>query len=189
MENQERHIKIKPASTADTQALADLFIGHITAHPEYISHGELQMGVGEEFVRDGCFITRPAPDAREKWIRSLLSQMNDDSVSHVWKAVDAEGSIMGFCVADIIDNEDYAFGMVGDVLVHPQSRGSGLGNTLLQTAISWLRSKGMQDIYLESGKDNHNAHRFFEKRGFVHVSEIYEYLPDTCPSSFPAPQQ
>jgi ribosomal protein S18 acetylase RimI-like enzyme len=80
---------------------------------------------------------------------------------------------MGFCVADIMENEDFSFGMVGDVLVNPQSRGSGLGNTLLQTAIGWLRSKGIQDIYLESGKDNHNAHRFFEKRGFIHVSEIY----------------
>ena len=49
-----------------------------------------------------------------------------------------------------------------------------MGNTLLQTAIDWFRDKGIQDIFLESGKDNHNAHRFFEKRGFVHVSEIYK---------------
>jgi GNAT superfamily N-acetyltransferase len=49
-----------------------------------------------------------------------------------------------------------------------------LGDTLLQTAISWLRSKGIREIYLESGKDNRNAHRFFEKRGFIHVSEMYK---------------
>ena len=176
MENQERHIKIKPASTADTQALADLFIGHITAHPEYISHGELQMGVGEGFVRDGCFITRPAPDAREKWIRSLLSQMNDDSVSHVWKAVDDNGTLMGFCAAYIEGDADARFGMVGDILVNLQCRGGGVGNTLLQTAIDWLHSKGIRDIFLESGKDNHAAHRYFEKRGFVHVSEIYKLM-------------
>ena len=176
MENQERHIKIKPASTADTPALADLFIGHITAHPEYISHGELQMGVGEEFVRDGCFITRPAPDAREKWIRSLLSQMNDDSVSHVWKAVDDNGTLMGFCAAYIEGSADARFGMVGDILVNPQCRGGGVGNTLLQTAIDWLHSKGIRDIFLESGKDNHAAHRYFEKRGFTHVSEIYKLM-------------
>ena len=64
--------------------------------------------------------------------------------------------------------------MVGDILVNPQCRGGGLGNTLLQTAIDWFRAKGIQDIFLESGKDNHSAHRFFEKRGFVHVSEIYK---------------
>lgn len=176
MENQERHIKIKPASTADTQALADLFIGHITAHPEYISHGEIQMGVGEGYVQDDRLITRPAPDAREKWIRSLLSQMNDDSVSHVWKAVDDNGTLMGFCAAYIEGDADARFGMVGDILVNPLCRGGGVGNTLLQTAIDWLHSKGIRDIFLESGKDNHAAHCYFEKRGFVHVSEIYKLM-------------
>ena len=66
--------------------------------------------------------------------------------------------------------------MVGDVLVNRQCRGQGLGDTLLQTAVSWLRSKGIREIYLESGKDNHNAHRFFEKRGFIHVSEMYKLM-------------
>ena len=43
---------------------------------------------------------------------------------------------MGFCVADIEGNEDCPFGMVGDVLVNPQCRDQGLGDTLLQTAVS-----------------------------------------------------
>ena len=170
------HIRIVSALAEDASALADLFIGHITAHPEYISHGEIQMGVGEGYVQDDRLITRPAPDAREKWIRSLLSQMNDDSVSHVWKAVDDNGTLMGFCAAYIVEDANVRFGMVGDILVNPQCRGGGVGNTLLQTAIDWLHSKGIQDIFLESGKDNHNAHRYFEKRGFVHVSEMYKLM-------------
>lgn len=176
MEEQEMHIRIVSASAEDASALADLFIGHITAHPEYISHGEIQMGVGEGYVQDDRLITRPAPDAREKWIRSLLSQMNDDSVSHVWKAVDDNGTLMGFCAAYIEGDADARFGMVGDILVNPQCRGGGVGNTLLQTAIDWLHSKGIRDIFLESGKDNHAAHRYFEKRGFTHVSEIYKLM-------------
>ncbi len=171
-------MSITLASVADAQALADLFIGHITAHPEYISHGEIQMGVGVGTVQGDCFVTGPAPDAREKWMKYILAAMSNDAVSHVWKAVDAQGTLMGFCVADIVGNEDCSFGMVGDVLVNPQCRGIGLGNTLLQTAIAWLHSKGIQDIYLESGKDNHNAHRFFEKRGFTHVSGIYKLVLD-----------
>ncbi|MBQ9194484.1 MAG: GNAT family N-acetyltransferase [Bacteroidales bacterium] len=173
MEGQEKQIAIITASAADAKALADLFIGHITAHPEYISHGEIQMGVGVGAVQGDRFITCPAPDARERWMKYILSEMSNDAIAHVWKAVDAQGTLMGFCVADIEGNEDCPFGMVGDVLVNPQCRGQGLGDTLLQTAVSWLRSKGIRDIYLESGKDNHNAHRFFEKRGFIHVSEIY----------------
>lgn len=174
MKQQQSPITIVSASAADAQALADLFIGHITAHPEYISHGEIQMGVGEGFFRDGRFVARPAPDAREKWIKCLLLQMSDDSVSHVWKAVDESGNLAGFCVADIEGDVDAPFGMVGDILVNSQCRGGGVGNTLLQTAIAWFHSKGIQDIFLESGKDNHSAHRYFEKRGFFHVSNMYK---------------
>ncbi len=174
MEKQVIHFGITPASAADAEAFADLFIGHITAHPEYISHGEIQMGVGEVIVKDSCCITRPTSDAREKWIKYILEEMNNETVACVWKAVDDQGSILGFCVADIEVNGGAPFGMVGDVLVNPQCRAGGVGNAMLQTAIDWLRAKGINDIFLESGKDNHNAHRFFEKRGFVHVSEIYK---------------
>ena len=175
MDNQKTPIfNITPATAADAEVLADLFIGHITAHPEYISHGEIQMGVGEGFVQDGSFIVRPAPDAREKWMKYILETLSNDSIVGVWKAVDDKGIIMGFCIADIEGDMDAPFGMVCDILVNPQCRGGGVGNTLLQTAIDWFRAKGIQDIFLESGKDNHNAHRFFEKRGFVHVSEIYK---------------
>ncbi len=174
MENQETRIRITPATAADAEVLADLFIGHITAHPEYISHGEVQTGIGEVSVQDGCFITRPTSDAREKWIRSILEEMSNEDLVGIWKAVDDKGTLMGFCIAYIVENGGAPFGMVGDILVNPQCQGGGVGNTLLQTAIDWLHSKGIHDIFLESGKDNHNAHRFFEKRGFVHVSEIYK---------------
>ena len=176
MEEHEVKIRIVSASAADAAALADLFIGHITAHPEYISHGELQMGVGEGIIRDGRLVTRPAPAAREKWMKNILYEMSDDAVSQVWKAVDDKGTLMGFCAAYIVGDADIRFGMVGDILVNSQCRGGGVGNTLLQTAIDWFHSNGVQDIFLESGKDNHSAHRYFEKRGFVHVSEMYKLM-------------
>ena len=174
MEEQETHIRIVSASAADAAALADLFIGHITAHPEYISHGEIQMGVGEGFVQDGCFMTRPAPGAREIWMKCILEIIGNESNSCVWKAVDEKGGLMGFCVANVEGRTDERFGMIDDILVNPQCRGGGVGNALLQTAIAWLHEKGIRDIFLESGKDNHPAHRYFEKRGFVHVSEMYK---------------
>lgn len=169
-------IRILPALSSDAEDLADLFIAHITAHPEYISHGEIQMGVGESFVQDGCLLTRPSPDAREKWMKYILEHIEDDSFAEVWKAVDDGGAIRGFCVADIEEDGDAPFGVVCDVLVQSGCRGGGVGNALLQTAIAWLRSRNVRGIYLESGKNNHGAHRFFEKRGFAHISEIYKLL-------------
>lgn len=169
-------INILPALPSDAECLADLFIGHITEHPEYISHGEIQMGVGESFVKDGSFVTRPTPDARDKWMKYILAHIEDESFAEVWKAVDEENTIQGFCVADLEEDGDAPFGVVCDVLLRSGCRGRGVGNALLETAISWLRSRGVKDIYLESGKNNHGAHRFFEKRGFTHISEIYKLV-------------
>lgn len=167
-------MKILIAQKADAPALTNLFIGHITAHPEYISHGEIQMGVGVGAIVDGALVARTAPDAREKWMKYILMHIEDSSIAEVWKLVSDDGALQGFCVADIESDGDAPFGMVCDVLVREEFRGHGAGEALLQTAIAWLRSRGIQDIYLESGKNNHAAHRFFEKRGFTHISEIYK---------------
>ena len=78
-----------------------------------------------------------------------------------------QGEIVGFVVADIEEDGDAPYGMVYDVLVKEECRGCGAGEALLQTAIAWLRERGVSGIYLESGKNNHAAHRFFEKRGFT----------------------
>lgn len=163
---------IKVAQEADREVLADIFMGHITENSEYISHGELQMGVGvAEKGDNGNIVLSPSPDGRRMWLKYISGKMcSDDAV--VYKAVEGD-EIIGFCVADIEEDGAEPFGMVCDVLVKPGVRGSGIGGRLLEEAVAWLHSMGISDIYLESGKDNHAAHKFFEKRGFVKVSEIF----------------
>lgn len=46
-------------------------------------------------------------------------------------------------------------------------------NKNLNQAISQLKAKGIDSIYLESGINNHQAHSFFEKFGFKHISNIF----------------
>ena len=182
-------MKIEFATAQDAPALADIFFSHLAAHPEYISHGEMQMGVGEGVIRDGVLVAQTAPDGRQKWMKYILLHIENEELARVWKAVSDQGEIVGFVVADIEDDGDAPFGMVCDVLVKEacrgcgagealleEFRGCGAGDTLLQTAIGWLREQGVNGIYLESGKNNHAAHRFFEKRGFTHISEIYKLV-------------
>ena len=166
-------IEIKKAQAGDRDALADIFLGHISANPEYISHGEIQMGVGVGEFRDGRLCARPSDNAREMWLKYIDAHISDEDSALVLKGV-KEGRIVGFCVADIEEDGADPFGMVCDVLVTEASRGAGLGGTLLARAIEWLRSKGIKDIYLESGLNNHSAHSFFEKRGFHHISQIFK---------------
>ena len=166
-------MQIRKAETNDVQRLADLFIGHITAHREYISHGEIQMGVGKCRLQDGHLTTEPAEEAREKWVRYICGNINGGDEACVWVAEEDE-KIIGFCAAEIQEDGDKPFGVLCDLFVSQESRGSGTGDRLMKTAISWIREKGVSDIYLESGKDNHPAHEFFKRRGFHLVSEIYK---------------
>ena len=167
--------KIIRATVEDEQTLCEIFLKHITAHPEYISHGEIQMGVGEGEFEDGVLVARPSARARECWMRYIHGDMTADDAA-VFKAVSTTGDIIGFTVAEIQEDGAEPFGMVCDVLVDESLRCGGVGTALLQTALGWFKEMGIKDIYLESGLNNHAAHEYFMRRGFVKVSEIYKLV-------------
>ena len=163
------------ATVEDEQTLCEMFLKHITAHPEYISHGEIQMGVGEGEFKDGVLVARPSARARECWMRYIHGDMTADDAA-VFKAVSTTGDIIGFTVAEIQEDGADPFGMVCDVLVDESLRCGGVGTALLQTALGWFREMGIKDIYLEAGLNNHAAHEYFMRRGFVTGSEIYKLV-------------
>lgn len=167
--------EILRAVVEDEQTLCDIFIRHITANAEYISHGEIQMGVGVGHFEDGKFITGPSPRAGECWMKYIHGDITADDAA-VFKAVSPEGVIIGFAVAEIQEDGAEPFGMVCDVLVDETCRCGGVGTALLQAALGWFKEKGIKDIYLESGLNNHAAHEYFMRRGFVKVSEIYKLM-------------
>ena len=181
-----KHIEITTAERSDAEILCNIFINHITEHPEYISHGEIQMGVGEgTYVPSdksgaGGFISKPSPFAREKWMNYINGKFDTLETSSIFKAaVISSGSleveeIAGFCVLEITDDGDAPFGMLCDVLVKEEYRGKGIGTKLIQKSMEWFRSKGIKDIYLESGLGNHAAHAYFERLGFHQVSHIFK---------------
>ncbi len=159
---------------ADAERLQEAFIGHINAHPEYISHGEIQMGVGIAIhTEDGKFAGRPSPNAAEMWHKYITEHLVSDNAA-VFVAEDDEKQLLGFSVIDIEEDGAKPFGMLCDLLVLSENRSQGIGTALMQRDFEWFRQKGINDIYLESGRDNYNAHVFFESRGFEHVSNIYK---------------
>lgn len=167
--------EIIPASAEDESRMCDIFLNHISEHPEYISHGELQMGVGEGCFVGGEFVTKVSENAREIWMKYIHNNIVDGD-SAVYKAVQKGGTqkLIGFCVSTIMSDTDSSFGMVCDVLVLEDYRTSGVGSALLENGIKWLKGKGIEQIYLESGLKNEAAHEYFMRRGFFKVSEIYK---------------
>ena len=167
--------RVLRAVAEDAQTLCDIFLRHISAHTEYISHGEIQMGVGEGHFEGGVLVAKPSPDAEENWMRYISADLEADDAA-VFKAVTSSGEVVGFTVAEIHEDGADPFGMVCDVLVDETFRGGGVGSALLSSSLGWFKEMGVKDVYLESGLNNHAAHEYFMRRGFVKVSEIYKLM-------------
>ncbi len=57
-------------------------------------------------------------------------------------------------------------GFIHDVAVAEQSRRSGVGTKLMQTAINWLRERGAPRVILWTAAPNEIAHTLFRQLGF-----------------------
>ena len=64
--------KVVRAEVNDEQTLCDMFLSHISENTAYISHGEIQMGVGIGHFENGVLITAPSPKARECWMKYII---------------------------------------------------------------------------------------------------------------------
>ncbi len=170
MKNNE--INIIPAQPDDAESLMQMFYANLETHSGYISHGEVQMGVGKLTFDGEKYVPSVVRESRDLWLIYIKEHISSDDKA-VFKAVSDDGAILGFCVLE--DSEDGAehFGVLCDILVSSDIRGRGIGSALLDAALGWFASKGLKDVYLESGKDNHPAHSFFVSKGFFKVSEVY----------------
>lgn len=165
-------IHIKPATVSDKEALADLFYAHLSENVEYISHGEMQMGIGHLVFNGKEYVPQLDADTRHLWLAYIEEHLSAEGMA-VYKAEDSTGALLGFCVMEIDSDGGAPFGVLCDILVNAEARGQGVGSRLFSAAEDWFKSRNLKDVYLESGKNNHNAHNFFIRRGFMKVSEVY----------------
>lgn len=177
------------ATLNDINELAELFWNNIEVAPEYISHGEIQMGVA---TAPGIL----APDGIQVWKEYIREKIEGEDVKTAepcavekckcnTAAVEYptavfvhrnSGKIDAFCVLEITDDGNKPFGTICDMLVLPHLRGEGMGKKLLAQAKEWFAANGVTDIYLESGLNNHSAHEFFRKQGFREISHIFKLM-------------
>lgn len=165
-------IHIKPATVSDREALADMFYAHLSENVEYISHGEMQMGIGHLVFNGKEYVPQLDADTRLLWLTYIEEHMTAEGMA-VYKAEDSTGALLGFCVMETDSDGGAPFGVLCDILVNAEARGHGVGGRLFSAAEDWFKSRNLKDVYLESGKNNHNAHNFFIRRGFMKVSEVY----------------
>ncbi|OUR65565.1 GNAT family N-acetyltransferase [Methylophaga sp. 42_25_T18] len=68
-------------------------------------------------------------------------------------------------------------GIVEDMVVSPNARGSGVGSKLLNYAIEFAKDKGCERLTLLTDNDNLAAQRFYQRHGFTQSSMIPLRIP------------
>lgn len=63
--------------------------------------------------------------------------------------------------------------ILNDLFVKERARKKGVGEKLLQAAITFAVETGANGVSLETGKDNVNAQRLYERFGFVKESNYF----------------
>lgn len=67
--------------------------------------------------------------------------------------------------------------ILNDLFVKESARKKGVGEKLLQTAITFARETNANGVSLETGKENVNAQRLYERFGFVKESNYFYHYP------------
>ncbi len=81
------------------------------------------------------------------------------------------GEIAGYVVAMAVLDE----AEILNVAVSPERRRAGLGGALMDAALSELKRRGAQSVYLEVRVSNTAARSLYASRGFVELSRRKDY--------------
>ncbi len=144
--------RIRRAEPADVAELGRLGIALMKAHYAFDSRRFLE----------------PTQEDAAGYASFLCSQLSDgDSVVFV---AEVEGAIVGYVYAAVepLSWKDLRgeCGFIHDLLVTDAARRTGIGLTLLDAAIEWLRGRDMPRVVLGVAARNETAQRLFERRGF-----------------------
>jgi len=108
------------------------------------------------------------------WEIPFLQQMFPDSCLC---GVDGEGSAIGFVTGCLHTRS----GWIGNLVVDPSVRGTGIGSALFKAATDSLARQGAETLWLTASRE---GRRIYERMGFRVIGRIIRY---TGPLSVPLP--
>lgn len=84
---------------------------------------------------------------------------------------EVSGRVVGYVICSYIED----FGHIVSIAVHPEFRGRGIGEALLDKAESTLRDRGVRLILLEVAVSNKVALNLYLKKGYVVATTLRGY--------------
>ena len=108
----------------------------------------------------------PVPPER---LGEVWDAVHENDSFFVYFAAAQDGIFISSCALSIIPNLTRGgrpFGVIENVVTRPEYRRSGIGTSVMLTAIDHARERGCYKILLMSGREREGAHRFYERLGF-----------------------
>src|SRR6187551_3470571 len=145
-------LKIRRATSADLRHIGRLGVLLVAVHHEFDSRRFLA----------------PTPRTREGYAGFLASQLEEPDAA-VFVA-EVNGDVIGYAYA-AVESYDYMSlrgpaGVLHDIIVDAEWRGRGVGRRLLEAALAYAASRGLEQIVLSTAERNDGAQRLFASMGF-----------------------
>jgi len=114
----------------------------------------------------------------EDVLRQVLSAAIRDPDRDL-RLAQADGDrIQGFCLTGIARRPDAfretARGAVEQLFVRSEARRCGTGRALVQAALDWLRSRGVQRLQVEVARSNPAGRAFWAAQGFLPAMDVLD---------------
>jgi ribosomal protein S18 acetylase RimI-like enzyme len=94
-------------------------------------------------------------------------------------AEDTSGAVVGwttFRITEHIHNDPYV--EISGFVVDQQSRGKGIGKTMMKEVEQWTIGKGLSTIRLSANVTRTGAHKFYEAIGFKQTKQQFAFRKD-----------
>lgn len=119
------------------------------------------------FIENESYRTSPYP-------KELLEKLLSDNNESFLIAEDASNGIIGYCVSA---SEGQTAHLIS-IAVLPGHRRRGAGTRLMTALIQYLRSGGIESLWLEVDWRNEEAIRLYKKLGFMKIMLLENYYSD-----------
>ncbi len=141
-------------------ALVSFFIENVD--PSYISHGEIQTGRAIDPSTWSPALSKILRDEFDSYVEPGSLGDGECNVA----VASAAGEISALLIVRIQTVKGLRFSVLSDFVVKSGCRGQGIGRAVFSWLEAEMKKAGINRIFLESGKNNENAHGFFKSQGF-----------------------
>ena len=147
------------------EKLVALFVEN--ANNAYISHGEVIDGRADNLNEWKVNISELMHD---EFAYAMQNDLNGTGIFNMLAMAKQGEQIVA--VALVVFHADTELCVLSDIVVDKSLRGKKLGKEMLKWIEAQIKDCGARFLFLESGKNNHDAHKFFENEGFKQSSIV-----------------